>query len=74
MQNFLSDFKFIDTACFSFSFAFGLIFIYGLLPLVSLGLSHFLFLLHFNRKKRFYPSGLMLCIPHFNCKRRKFIL
>jgi len=51
MQNFLSDFKFIDTACFSFSYAFGLIFIYGLLPLVSLGLSHFIFA-SFQQKKK----------------------
>jgi len=55
MQNLLSKFKrFIDTGYFSC--AFGLIFVYGLLPPVSLGLSHFWLLLHFNRKKIFNLS------------------
>jgi len=40
MQNILTDFRiFIDTGYFPD--AFGLIFVYGLLPLVSLSLTHF---------------------------------
>jgi len=52
MQNLLSDFRrFIDTGYSSC--VFGLNFVCRLLPLASLGLSHFLFLFHFNRKTTF---------------------
>jgi len=53
MQNHLSDFsRFIDTGYFSY--AFGLIFVCGLPPLVSLGLSHFWFSFQFNGKTLTY--------------------
>jgi len=48
MQNILSDFRiFIDTGYFPG--AFGFIFVYALLTLVSLGLSHVCFLSRCNR-------------------------
>jgi len=52
MQNLLSDVRrIIDTAYFSC--AFGLIFVCGLLPLVSFGSFTFFILLHFNSIKIF---------------------
>jgi len=55
MQNLLSDGRrFVATGYFYC--VSGLIFVYGLLLIVSLGLSHFWFLCHFNTKKIFNLS------------------
>jgi len=73
-QNLFSNFRiFIDIGhC---SCALRLISIYGLVHLVSLGLSHIWFLFHFNRIKIFDLSVwfLIFCVPHFSFKRRKSI-
>jgi len=75
IKNLLSDFRrFFDTGYFPC--AFGLILVYVFLPLVSLGLSHILFLFHFT-SKRFstyrFDFLYTLCIARFNCKCRILI-
>jgi len=73
-QNIFSDFMiFIDTG--HFSCAFGLIFVYGLLPLasMSLSLSHLIFV-SFQQNKDFNLSvRSVICIQHFSYKCRNLI-
>ena len=66
--------RFFDTGYFSR--AFGSIFVFVFLPLVSLRLSHFWFLFHFNRKKILNLSVLFLVYAlycAFQLQRRKLI-